>query len=50
MNRSGTKIPIPVKVYMSLRTFNLLLDFVEANVPIHVDVYLLKRFVKILEY
>ena len=32
------------------RTFSLLLDFVEANVPTHVDVYLLKCFVKVLEY
>ena len=62
MNKLGTKIPIHVKYIFPEgtygimktvsppRTFSLLLDFVEANIPLHVGVYCLKRFVKIREY
>ena len=53
MNTSGTKTPIPVKLLKTVsppRIFNLLLDFVDANVPTYVAVYLFKRIFKILEY
>ena len=39
-----------MKTVSSPRPFSLLLDFVEANVPKYVDVYLFTRFVKIFEY